>query len=256
MNHHDHLTWISNKNIKKVIFQLLTLYKESLQNFNWNSIFRNVIDPVKMTFDQKFLGKEVKDLIETEVLRQLDKTRNNAIGYFHQNIFRYVKGWKMASNPFDVVNEQESIFVEVKNKFNTMNSTSKQRTMTIMLNKIKHNSAYKCFLVQVITKKSHNRVWTMLLDGRKIKNERIRIMSIDQFYKIATNQQNSFVNLLNRLPDLVDEVMREANYESIDIREMIDKNLPDISDTNFLTEIYKKAFHSYLGCEKLKPKFK
>ena len=45
-----------------------------------------------MTFDQKFLGKEVKDLIETEVLRQLDKTRNNAIGYFHQNIFRYVKG--------------------------------------------------------------------------------------------------------------------------------------------------------------------
>ena len=144
---------ISNKDIKKVIFQLLTGYKEFLQSFNWNSIFRNVIDPVKMTFDQKFLGKEVKNLIETEVLRQLDKTRTNAVGYFHQKIFRYVKGWKLANNPFDVVNEQENIFVEIKNKFNTMNNTSKQLTMEIMLNKVKHNSAYKCFLVQVITKK-------------------------------------------------------------------------------------------------------
>ena len=256
MNHNDYLTWISNKDIKKVIFQLLTGYKEFLQGFNWNSIFRNVIDPVKMTFDQKFLGKEVKNLIETEVLRQLDKTRINAVGYFHQKIFCYIKGWKLANNPFDVVNEQENIFVEIKNKFNTMNNTSKQRTMEIILNKVKHNSAYKCFLVQVITKKSHNRIWAMLLDGRKVKNERIRIISIDQFYKIATNQQNSFVNLLNRLPDLVDEVMREVNYEPIDIREMIDKNFPDISDVNFLTEIYKKTFHSYLGYEKFKLKNK
>ena len=134
-----------------------------------------------------------------------------------------------------------------------MNNTSKQLTMEIMLNKVKHNSAYKCFLVQVVTKKSHNRAWNMLLNGKKIKNERIRIMSIDHFYKIATNQQNSFVNLLNRLPNLIDEVMQEVTYEPINMKQIIDKSLPDI-DNNFLTEIYKKAFHSYLGYEKFKLK--
>lgn len=41
---------------------------------------------------------------------------------FHQNLFRYAgNGWTVPPEGFDVVNEERHIFVEMKNKHNTMN---------------------------------------------------------------------------------------------------------------------------------------
>ena len=49
----------------------------------------NLIDPIKLTFDSIIYDQEFEDTIENEVLRQLDKSNSNLIGYFHQNIFIY-----------------------------------------------------------------------------------------------------------------------------------------------------------------------
>jgi hypothetical protein len=50
-----------------------------LKEFN-----KNIIDPIKLTFDSKIYQKDFREILESEVLRQLDKSNTNHIGYFHQ----------------------------------------------------------------------------------------------------------------------------------------------------------------------------
>ena len=57
---------------------------------NLKAFNKNIIDPIKLTFDAKIYGKTIDEVIEAEVLRQLDKSNTNHIGYFHQNIFNFI----------------------------------------------------------------------------------------------------------------------------------------------------------------------
>ena len=57
---------------------------------NLKAFNKNIIDPIKLTFDAKIYGKTIDEVIEAEVLRQLDKSNTNHIGYFHQNIFSFI----------------------------------------------------------------------------------------------------------------------------------------------------------------------
>ena len=48
--------------------------------------------------------------------------QHTLIEYFHQNIFKYINPkWKVPKKGFDLINEKDKIFVEMKNKHNTMN---------------------------------------------------------------------------------------------------------------------------------------
>ena len=97
----------------------------NLQDFS-----KNLLDPIKLTFDAKVYKKDIEDVLESEVIRQLDKSNTNHIGYFHQNIFRYIGGgdWEVPDQGYDIVNLKQQIFVEMKNKHNTVNSSSSQKT--------------------------------------------------------------------------------------------------------------------------------
>ena len=75
-----------------------------LSDFNYN-----LIDPIKLTFDAKVYGKSFEDIIESESIRQIDKSNTNQIGYFHQKLFNYAgNGWRVPESGFDIVNEEKS----------------------------------------------------------------------------------------------------------------------------------------------------
>ena len=64
----------------------------------------------------------------TELLRQSDKTINTKIGEFHQELLSKVNGWVDLGigdeTEVDLKKEDNSIFIELKNKYNTVNSSS------------------------------------------------------------------------------------------------------------------------------------
>jgi hypothetical protein len=100
-------------------------FKIDLKQFN-----KNLIDPIKLTFDSKVYEQDIRSIIDNEVIRQMDKSNTNHIGYFHQNIFQYVgNGWTVPAKGFDIVNEKLHYYVEMKNKHNTMNSSSSQKNV-------------------------------------------------------------------------------------------------------------------------------
>lgn len=98
------LGFISNADIFNHVKETVALYRTfiDLKSFN-----ENIVDPIKLTFDAKVYGKTFEEIIESECIRQIDKTNSNRIGYFHQNLFKYAgNGWNVPIAGFDVINDE------------------------------------------------------------------------------------------------------------------------------------------------------
>ena len=225
--------------------------KETVEKYRFiidlNEFNKNIIDPIKLTFDAKVYDKNIRDVIEFEILRQLDKSNTNHIGYFHQNIFKYLgNGWHVPETGFDVVNDKQKIFVEMKNKHNTMNSSSSQKTYMRMQSVLIKDSAATCMLVEVIATKSQNVKWIVSLDGERVENENIRRVSIDQFYALVTGEQTAFKQLCEKLPTVIEDVI--ATIVQKNSVNTVFSELEKISP-NLLKSLYLLAFKKYQGFE-------
>ncbi|CAN1213178.1 Eco47II family restriction endonuclease [Tumidithrix helvetica PCC 7403] len=210
------------------------------------SIFAQcLIEMLPLTFDAKVYRKSINSVIENEVLRQIDKSNTNHIGYFHQNIFRYMgNGWEVPAQGYDVVNSKLNYFVEMKNKHNTMNSSSSQKTYMRMQSTLLSNSDATCLLVEVISKKSQNVVWKMSLDGQTVSNEKIRRVSIDKFYEFVTGNRFAFKELCEKLPSIIEDILENSDFEAES--NSVFSELADI-DPNLLRSIYLLTFKEYEG---------
>ena len=242
------LGFISDEDIYEHVRTTVLQYRRHIDLDSFN---KNIIDPIKLTFDAKIYGQTVRQTIETECLRQIDKTNNNRIGYFHQNVFKYAGGgWEVPENGdkggFDVVNEKLHIFVEMKNKHNTMNAASSSDTYVKMQNKILHDDKATCMLVETIAKQSQNVTWALSVNenGRKqhYSHERIRRVSIDKFYEIVFKDSTAFCKLCRALPDILDDVT--SNDASARLENTV---YEELDKTDFYKSLYLLAFNSYEG---------
>ncbi len=178
-------------------------FKINLKKFN-----KNLIDPIKLTFDSKVYNKTIKDAIEAEIVRQMDKSNNNHIGYFHQNIFKYIgTGWDVPKTGYDVINLEKNYYIEMKNKHNTMNSSSSQKTYMRMQNTVLKHPESTCMLVEVIARKSQDITWKVRLDGSLCSHKNIRRVSIDKFYELVTGDRIAFKKLCEKLPLVIEDVL-------------------------------------------------
>lgn len=242
------LGFISDRHIFNHVRQTVDLYRTSINLQEFNS---NIADPIKLTFDAKVYGKSIDEIILGECFRQIDKSNSNHIGYFHQNLFHYAEnGWEVPANGvtgFDVQNSERHIYAELKNKHNTMNSSSAQKTYIKMQNKILADDKAVCYLVEVIAKTSQDRKWEISLDKRKFTHEHIRRISMDRFYGLVFNDNEAFMKLCKALPQILDDVMKTELDKSTG--NTVLSELKGISP-DILRSLYLLAFKTYEGFEK------
>lgn len=241
MKNYD-LGFISNQNLYNHVLETVKKYRFSI---NLKEFTKNILDPIKLTFDSKIYNRDIENIINDEILRQIDKSNSNHIGYFHQNIFKYIgNDWVVPKNGYDIVNETKNIFVEMKNKHNTMNSSSSQKTYMRMQNTIIKNNLSTCYLVEVMARKSQNIAWVVSLDGISTKSNNIRRMSIDKFYHLVTGDEFAFKKLCKVLPYVLDDILSNSylgNNKNTVFDEL--KNIsPDIVKSIFLL-----SFKTYQG---------
>ena len=240
------LGFISNEDIFNHVKNTVLQYST---NINLKDFNKNIIDPIKLTFDAKVYGRSIKEVVIAECIRQMDKHNNNHVGYFHQNIFRYAgNGWKVPNEGFDVVNDNLHIFVEMKNKHNTMNSAASQKTYMKMQHKIVRDNDATCMLVEAIAKKSQNKTWIVTVDKEQFNNPKIRRVSMDKFYEIVFGETNAFMKLCKALPDILDDVissLRVAEQKNT-VFEELEAISPDVTKS-----LYLLAFKSYDGFDNL-----
>lgn len=245
------LGFISDKDIYNHVKATVLQYRRSINLKEFN---KNIIDPIKLTFDAKIYGQDIRQTIESECIRQIDKTNNNRIGYFHQYMFKHAgNNWVVPDNGdqggFDVLNDELHIYVEMKNKHNTMNVASSSDTYVKMQNKILHDDQATCMLVETIAKRSQNITWELTINenGRKQKysHKRIRRVSMDKFYEIVFGDKDAFFKLCKALPIILDDVM--IADESAKLQNTV---YEELDKTDFYKSLYLLAFKTYEGFDK------
>lgn len=242
-----YLNFITDENLEEHIKQTLNQYRETLKKIDLKKFNENIIDPIKLTFDSIVYNKELKQILNEEIARQRDKTNTNAIGYFHQNIFKYINNCSVPTQGFDVIFDNGSIkyYIELKNKHNTMNKGGADSVYINLQNQALKDNNCICALVEVIAKNSQNIKWQRTLNGQRVENERIRRISIDKFYEIVTGDKNAFSKLCKILPELITKIANETiatqREEDTVFEELQEK------DENLLKSLYLLAFKTYEG---------
>lgn len=245
------LTFIDEKSFKEHVKNTISSYNKSLRSINLNEFNSNIIDPIKLLFDKSVYNESFDDIIKLEIHRQRDKSNTNAIGYFHQNIFKYIKNCIVPKQGWDVIFNAKDykIYVEMKNKHNTMNSSSSQKTYIQMQNQILKEPNNYCFLVEAIAPFSRNILWGCSVNKVHVENEHIKRVSIDQFYKIVTGIDDAFFQMCIQLPKTIDELISDNSVNTVEedtvIQELHSKN-PDT-----LKALYLLAFKTYEGFSNL-----
>jgi hypothetical protein len=90
-----YVNFISDKHLLTCVENLHKSYLKAKNNISKKSFYTNKVDTIKLTFDAKFNGINEDDLIQSEILRQIDKSINNSIGTFHEQILGGIKGFEV-----------------------------------------------------------------------------------------------------------------------------------------------------------------
>ncbi|MBQ6976278.1 MAG: Eco47II family restriction endonuclease [Selenomonadaceae bacterium] len=253
------LTFITDEDLKLHIAETINHYGANLQSYDLKKFNSNVIDPIKLIFDKNIYGSIWEEIIKSEIFRQRDKSNNNSIGYFHQKIFKYIENCTVPKVGWDVIFQKSEgieledcgkvgkIYVEMKNKHNTMNSAASTKTYMKMQGQLLNDDDCACFLVEVIAKKSQNIIWTVSLDGHKQKHRRIRRVSIDEFYRIVTGEENAFYELCMILPSKIEEVLHSGYNLNIPNDTVFEELKNNSAADSFELALYMLGFKNYLG---------
>lgn len=188
-------------------------------------------------------------------------------------MFQYISGCRVPDNGkeggWDVIYENSNgiilpegdivhtIYVEMKNKHNTMNSASAGKTYIKMQDQLLRNDDCACYLVEAIAKKSQNIKWETSVNGNKVSHKRIRRVSIDQFYALVTGEADALYQICMVLPDVIAEVIKDDSSVSVPkdtvLEELsnIAKNIDASSEElSMAIAMYLLGFSSYSGFAK------
>lgn len=264
------LPFISEKDFFAHVTSTIEKYGEKLEPFDLERFNKNLIDPIKLIFDKTVYRSSWEEIIGNEIFRQRDKSNNNDIGYFHQRIFQYIDKCHVPDNGkeggWDVIYEDEAgiilpdgdvvhrVYVEMKNKHNTMNSASASKTYIKMQNQLLKDDDCACFLVEAIAKESQNIKWSTTVDGNKVSHKRIRRVSIDQFYTLVTGIETAFYDMCMILPMVIEEVV-EANegikipHDTVldELRNIAKMNGKSSEKLSMAVAVYMLGFSTYNG---------
>lgn len=242
------ITFIKQTDFENHVAQTIKTYNATLKSIDLAKFNSNIIDPIKLTFDKALFKKSIEDIIELEIHRQRDKSNTNAIGYFHQYMFKYIANCEVPQHGFDVIFTQTDgtkVYVEMKNKHNTMNSSSSQKTYIGMQNQILNHPDDMCFLVEVIAKQSQNIAWKCSVNGETVSHDKIRRVSMDKFYQLVTGVENAFFLVCKQLPATIEKLIKNDAVDTVEHDTVIDEL--KAKNPDLLKALYLLAFETYNG---------
>lgn len=260
------LSFISEEQFVDHVQATIEKYGEKLQSFDLKRFNKNMIDPIKLIFDKTVYGSSWGDIVSSEIFRQRDKSNNNDIGYFHQRMFQYIENCEVPNAGWDVIYKNENgipmadgsivktVYVEMKNKHNTMNSASAGKTFIKMQNQLLQDDDCACFLVEVIAQKSQNIKWETTVDKQKVGHRLIRRVSLDQFYALVTGQEDAFYQMCMMLPETIQTAVNAMDSAAVpndtvmdELRKITSQYGEKNDDLAIAMAVYILGFGGYKG---------
>ena len=96
------LPFIFNDDLYQHTERVIVIYRSVVQEAD-GKIYDNVIDPFLALFRSVLQDMNGKQWLELEKARQIQKTLENSIGEFHQNILTSMPGWEKVDEIVEMV---------------------------------------------------------------------------------------------------------------------------------------------------------
>lgn len=250
-----YVDFVTDEHFLSCVKTLHEAYSKAKKNISKKKFYKNKIDTIKLTFDSKFNAIGEKELIESEILRQIDKSINNSIGTFHEQMLGGIKGYEMGNlSGFDIKAKDDTLFADIKNKHNTMNSSSAEALFQKLARYADDYKKANCYWVQILAKSSFREHWKGDLNGKEYSHSRVFKISGDQFYALLSGQDDAFFQLYKALPKAIDDYLKTVN-QTDDNKEnsALDEisNETEHTQRSIINQITFENYGYYLGFEDL-----
>lgn len=250
-----YVNFITDKHLLTCIGNLHNAYLKAKNNITKKNFYSNKVDTIKLTFDSKFNDIDEEKLIQSEILRQIDKSINNSIGTFHEQILGGIKGFEAGNlSGYDIKAIDNTLFADIKNKHNTMNSSAAEALFQKLKRYADDYKQAKCYWVQILAKGSFCELWSGDINGKEYSHSRVYKISGDQFYALLSGQQDALFQLYKALPNAIKDYLKsveeaEEIAENSALEEI--KSETKTSKRKVLDQITFENYSYYLGFDKL-----
>lgn len=211
-----YLSWIDDESLKDIVGKILST-AERIMVSSERHFEKNVIDPFSAMFQMAGFGIGYKLWHTSETTRQAQKSLQNHVGDFHQNVLGSVKGWHNfgTGNIVDIECPDRKIIAEIKNKFNTVKGANLSDLYDMLEKSVMYKSSkhrgYTAYYVTIIPKKPErfNVMFTpsdKSIGKRKPENEQIRMIDGASFYDLVTGTDGALYQLYSVLPQVISDV--------------------------------------------------
>jgi hypothetical protein len=250
-----YLNFISDEHLLECIGNLHHSYLNAKNNITKKSFYSNKVDTIKLIFDSNFNEIKEDKLIQAEILRQIDKSINNSIGTFHEQILGGITGFESGKlSGYDIKSIDNTLFADIKNKHNTMNSSASEALFQKLKRYADDYKQAKCYWVQILAKSSFCKLWSGDINGKEYNHSRVYKISGDQFYALLTKQEDALFQLYKVLPTAIKDYLQKAsNTEEIAENSALEEIIKETTKTkrSVLDQITFENYGYYLGFNKL-----
>ncbi len=216
-----YVTFVSDEIFLEEVEKVVDAYAtdEDLAKTPWEVLSNSneTIDQFKTLFDIYSNRFNLNDWKNFEIPRQHDKKASNRIGDFHQNLLGRVDGWvnlgRGHPTGMDLKKEDDTIWMELKNKYNTMNSSSLRDTRfkcEELAEKYPNAKIYWAYIVSQ-NYESFDKTWIYRDNKKNVVheiNDNIRNIAGRNVYTLVTGDETSFEQLFNALPKAINDIKK------------------------------------------------
>lgn len=250
-----YVNFVTDEHLLGCIENLHASYVKAKAKISKKKFYNNKIDTIKLVFDTKFNNIDEESIIETEILRQIDKSINNSIGTFHEQVLGGIKGYEIGKlSGFDIKAIDNTLFADIKNKHNTMNSSAAEALFQKLARYADGYKQAKCYWVQILAKGSFNEHWKGDINGKEYSHSRVFKISGDRFYSLLSGNKNALFDLYQALPIAINDFIatiekkqtKPINSALSEIKEETEQ-----SNRSILDQITFENYSYYLGFDKL-----
>ncbi len=250
-----YVNFVSDDHLLFCIGNLHKAYLKAKNNITKKNFYSNRVDTIKLTFDAKFNDIDEASLIQTEILRQIDKSINNSIGTFHEQVLGGIEGFETGNlSGYDIKAKDNTLFADIKNKHNTMNSSAAEALFQKLARYANDFKKAKCYWVQILAKGSFCELWSGDINGKEYSHSRVYKISGDQFYAFLSREDDAMFQLYKVLPVVIKDYLKSANKsEEILENSALDELKVETkkSKRSILDQITFENYSYYLGFDKL-----
>jgi hypothetical protein len=194
-----YVDFISDEHFLACVANLHTAYLKAKNNITKEHFYSNKVETIKLTFDAKFNAIDEESLIQTEILRQIDKSINNSIGTFHEQILGGIKGLEVGYlSGFNVKATDYTLFALLV--FEKLPINFEDAIFEKLAKQANFYKTSKCYLVDFTLEDDYLEKWIIATDESSVSHKRVFKISGNRFYNLLSGQEEALSQIQNILP--------------------------------------------------------